>query len=206
MKTFENKPKGVIFENPVLEKLTHTNSFIPIAMYATLAVIFFFYSLTSGSMPVLSAVLLFVGGLLCFTFVEYMVHKYAYHMDDSTPAKAKMQYTLHGVHHEDPKDKSRLAMPVPMGIVLALFFYSVFRLLMGHYANAFFPGFILGNSLYLFIHYCVHAYPPPNNFLKLLWHNHSIHHYIDHQKCYGVSSPLWDYVFGTMHHVKNKAA
>lgn len=201
-----DKPKGVIFEkNPTLEKLTHTNSFLPITLYAGLAIGFLSYAIVASEMSLVRILVFFISGLIFFTLVEYFVHKYAYHMDDSTPSRAKLQYTLHGVHHEDPKDKSRLAMPVPMGLALAAIFFTVFYLVMGYDAIAFFPGFVLGNSAYLLIHYAVHAYPPPKNMFKQLWFNHSIHHYMDHDKCYGVTSPLWDYVFGTMHKVENKA-
>ncbi len=45
----------------------------------------------------------------------------------------------------------------------------------------------------------VHAFQPPKNSLKLLWLNHSIHHYKeDEHILYGVSSPVWDYVFGSV--------
>jgi sterol desaturase/sphingolipid hydroxylase (fatty acid hydroxylase superfamily) len=44
----------------------------------------------------------------------------------------------------------------------------------------------------------VHAYPAPKNFFKVLWINHAVHHYKDGEVVFGVSSPLWDYIFGTM--------
>jgi len=44
----------------------------------------------------------------------------------------------------------------------------------------------------------VHAYPPPKNIFKMLWINHGIHHYKNGEMIYGVSSPLWDYIYGTM--------
>ncbi|MGB3618930.1 MAG: sterol desaturase family protein, partial [Catalinimonas sp.] len=31
-----------------------------------------------------------------------------------------------------------------------------------------------------------------------LWVHHSIHHFKDDERAFGVSSPLWDWVFGTM--------
>jgi sterol desaturase/sphingolipid hydroxylase (fatty acid hydroxylase superfamily) len=31
-----------------------------------------------------------------------------------------------------------------------------------------------------------------------LWVNHSVHHYKDGEIVFGVSSPLWDYIYGTM--------
>ncbi|MEX2379667.1 MAG: sterol desaturase family protein, partial [Vicingaceae bacterium] len=46
---------------------------------------------------------------------------------------------------------------------------------------------------------------PPKNFLKQLWIHHSIHHYQEDDKAFGVSSPLWDYVFGTMPSKKRKS-
>ncbi|HYI76223.1 MAG TPA: fatty acid hydroxylase, partial [Chryseolinea sp.] len=44
----------------------------------------------------------------------------------------------------------------------------------------------------------VHAFAPPKNFLKRLWINHGTHHYKNGEMIYGVSSPLWDYIYGTM--------
>ena len=35
-------------------------------------------------------------------------------------------------------------------------------------------------------------------------HHHGIHHYRNPDRGYGVSSPLWDYVFGTMEKEKNR--
>jgi sterol desaturase/sphingolipid hydroxylase (fatty acid hydroxylase superfamily) len=69
---------------------------------------------------------------------------------------------------------------------------------MGDFVFAFLPGFLVGYASYLGVHYMVHAYQPPKNFLKTLWINHSIHHYKDGEIVFGVSSPLWDYIYGTM--------
>jgi sterol desaturase/sphingolipid hydroxylase (fatty acid hydroxylase superfamily) len=102
------------------------------------------------------------------------------------------------VHHEYPKDKGRLAMPPLVSVALALGLLYGFYQLIGEYTYAFLPGFIMGYAAYLFVHFAVHAYQPPKNFLKILWVNHGIHHYKDNNKAFGVSSPLWDIVFGTM--------
>ena len=70
--------------------------------------------------------------------------------------------------------------------------------LLGDFAFAFLPGFLVGYSLYLSIHYMVHAFQPPKSFLRHLWVNHSVHHYKNGEVVFGVSSPLWDYVYRTM--------
>lgn len=142
--------------------------------------------------------LMFVFGFLFLTLLEYVAHRYVFHMEHTNELKAKIQYSVHGVHHEYPKDKSRLAMPPIIALVYVAIFFVVFRFLLDQYVWAFVPGLLMGYSTYLFVHFAVHAYQPPKNFLKILWVHHSIHHYKDSERAYGVSSPLWDYVFGTM--------
>jgi 4-hydroxysphinganine ceramide fatty acyl 2-hydroxylase len=89
-------------------------------------------------------------------------------------------------------------MPPPMSILLAAFFFFLFYLLLNTNVFGFLPGMLTGYASYLFVHYIVHAYPPPQNLFKHLWINHAIHHYKDNKVVFGVSSPLWDYIFGTM--------
>jgi sterol desaturase/sphingolipid hydroxylase (fatty acid hydroxylase superfamily) len=119
-------------------------------------------------------------------------------MEPDSDVKDKLQYSMHGVHHDYPKDKDRLAMPPFISGIYALVAYFAFNFLMGDYSFYFLPGFLFGYAAYLGVHYIVHAYQPPKNFLKILWVNHAIHHYKDPDVAFGVSTPIWDYVFGTM--------
>jgi sterol desaturase/sphingolipid hydroxylase (fatty acid hydroxylase superfamily) len=65
------------------------------------------------------------------------------------------------------------------------------------YGLLFFAGFISGYLVYVSLHYAIHAYAPPK-LLKTLWRNHHLHHYKYPDKAFGVSSMLWDKLFGTM--------
>jgi hypothetical protein len=114
------------------------------------------------------------------------------------PKTRKVCVHNHGVHHDYPKDKSRLAMPPILSLILATLFFLIFRSLMGDYVFGFLAGFLMGYTVYLAIHYSIHAFQVPGNFLKTLWHHHSIHHYREPDRAFGVSSPFWDMVFGTM--------
>jgi len=118
-------------------------------------------------------------------------------MTVTTVFRKRLQYVIHGVHHEFPKDKDRLAMPPLLSVTVATLLLLLFRLFMGDLVFAFMPGFLIGYAGYLFVHYIVHACAPPRNFLKALWKNHAKHHYKDGDAAFGVSSPLWDYVYGT---------
>ncbi len=198
----QQRPKstgsGQLFSSPVLEKLTRTHIAIPIVIFLSYAVAILYWSIGHTSLSGSHTTVLFFVGILVFTWVEYNVHRYVFHIPTPTAFKKKFQYIVHGVHHEFPRDKERLAMPPLLSITIATILLLLCRLVMGDLAFAFMPGFLVGYALYLFVHYVVHAYPPPKGWLKSLWVNHAIHHYKDGEVVFGVSSPLWDYVYGTM--------
>ncbi|WP_297336759.1 sterol desaturase family protein [Algoriphagus sp.] len=186
-----------MFDNPVLERLSRTHISIPISMFGILSAISFYYALDT-TIPLSKGLVILFAGYIFFTFVEYMMHKYFFHMEPDTPMKDKLQYSVHGVHHDYPKDKDRLAMPPFVSAAYAAIAYLIFKLIMGDFAYYFLPGFLIGYASYLGVHYIVHAYNPPKNFLKILWVNHAIHHYKNPDVAFGVSTPLWDIILGTM--------
>lgn len=194
----KNNGTKQLFENPILEKLSRTHIAIPVSLFFITGALLGWYAFTHTAMSNLYISVLFLGGAITFTFIEYWVHRSVYHIEPSTEARAKFQYVAHGVHHEYPRDKTRLAMPPLLAVIVASSLFAFMFFLLGEAAYAFFPGFIWGYASYLLVHYAVHAYAPPKNFLKQLWINHAVHHYKDGNAVFGVSSPLWDYVFGTM--------
>ncbi|WP_242926472.1 sterol desaturase family protein [Pontibacter vulgaris] len=193
-----HKGRAQIFQNPVLERLTRTHIALPITIFILFSIGLIYYGITHSFINVLEAVGLFFLGWFIFSFLEYLAHRFVFHMDTDTPAKARIQYTFHGNHHDFPKDKERLAMPPIVSVLIASFLFFVFKLIFGQFVFGVVAGLLFGYAMYLFVHYAVHAYAPPKNFLKQLWIHHSIHHYKDPNAAYGVSSPLWDYLLGTM--------
>lgn len=187
-----------LFKNPILEKLTRTHIAVPLVIFFFYSAGLLYWSATHTSLSIVATVGMFFLGFFAFTWVEYITHRYIFHMSTETEKRARMQYTMHGVHHEFPKDKDRLAMPPILSITISTTLLFIFRLILGDLVFSFLPGFLVGYALYLSIHYMVHAYQPPKNFLKILWINHSMHHYKEGAEVFGVSSPLWDYVYGTM--------
>lgn len=194
----KNKGTKQLFNNPVLEKLTRTHISVPLIIFSAYSIGLLVWSVQNTSLSAATTVGMFFLGLLAFTWVEYMMHRYVFHMKTYSEVRAKLQYTIHGVHHEFPKDKDRLAMPPLLSVTIATILLLLFRLVMGDFVFSFLPGFLVGYAAYLAIHYMVHAFPPPKNIFKALWVNHGIHHYKDGDLIYGVSSPLWDYIYGTM--------
>jgi len=108
------------------------------------------------------------------------------------------------VHHAQPQLKTRLVMPPVVSVPMAFIFYGLFSLVVGAWIGApqwiapLFSGFIIGYLVYDLIHYATHHFPMRRGFLKFLKRYHMMHHYKTPDARFGVSSPLWDRVFGTM--------
>lgn len=198
LKRPKHKGTTALFKNPILEKLSRTHISVPLIMFTIISAACIYYGITEHKFTVLTMTLLFIAGVMVFTLIEYLVHRHVYHIKPKTPKMEKFSYTAHGVHHDYPKDKTRLAMPPLLAIVVASVFFLFYKALMGIYVYGFLAGFLMGYTGYLCVHYSVHAFKVPKNFLKILWHHHAIHHYREPNKAFGVSSPFWDVVFNTM--------
>ena len=189
-----------MFRNPLLNRLTQTHIATPIVIFFVYAIGLLLYTELRTDVSSFAVVGLFLAGTLGFTFTEYVVHRWVYHPPHGASDQYKeMTYNMHGFHHDYPKDKKRLAMPPILAVVISTLLLFLFEMIMGDYSFAYLAGFVVGYALYLVVHYMVHMYPPPKNFLKALWVNHALHHYSEDDVLFGVSQPLWDYVFGTMH-------
>jgi sterol desaturase/sphingolipid hydroxylase (fatty acid hydroxylase superfamily) len=187
-----------IFGHPALEALTRTHITVPLVLFYGSGLAGILHSalhLPIGAWALAGMVLL---GVLAFTLAEYLIHRFLYHIPADGPGRARFQFIIHGVHHEHPRDRQRLAMPPILSVLIAVVLMGLFRWLLGPEGLSFGAGFLMGYATYLLIHYSIHMYRPPRNFLRALWKHHHLHHYAGDDRAFGVSSPLWDWVFGTL--------
>ena len=144
-------------------------------------------------------VLLVAAGLAFWTLAEYWLHRKFFHWEPDNAFGRRMHFIIHGVHHDHPNDKLRLVMPPGASIPLAALFLGLFWLVLGSpTAFPFFAGFIAGYLAYDYTHYYLHHFVPRSELGKRLREQHMRHHFQDHRYGFGVSSPLWDVVFGTL--------
>lgn len=137
-------------------------------------------------------------GVFCWTLVEYLMHRFAFHFESNNETGKKLIYMLHIIHHDHPTDSDKLYQPPLVNIAIIILLFGFFYLLMGNLVYLFLPGIIFGYLAYSTIHYVIHKFKPPFEFLKPLWRHHNLHHYRFQDKAFGVSSPFWDLIFGTM--------
>lgn len=152
---------------------------------------------------------LFVLGILLWTLFEYLIHRFIFHYYPPADAKwrIRLHFLLHGQHHKAPFDPQRLVFPpVPAGLIMLVFFVA-FLPLFGLAAVMFMvAGGIFGYVCYDMVHYFDHHGRKELNRFGLRWLHlylndmqsyHMFHHFGRAGLGYGISTKLWDYVFGT---------
>ncbi|MEO7522577.1 MAG: sterol desaturase family protein [Ferruginibacter sp.] len=199
-----NKGQAKLFKNQYLEYLTKTHPLVIWGMYSPGLILLPYYSLIKLNFGGLNVILLFVAGMIFWSFTEYVLHRYVFHYHPESKKGKSLHYIIHGNHHEYPRDRERLFMPAAPSLIIASTLFSFMFLALGKYVFAFFPGFILGYLLYGSMHYAIHAWNPPFKWMKGLWRNHHLHHYKNDDRGFGVSSTLWDHIFGTMFNLKKE--
>jgi sterol desaturase/sphingolipid hydroxylase (fatty acid hydroxylase superfamily) len=188
-----------MFENEFLERFSRIHPSTPFVVWIPVAALFIVRSVLRHDIAVPAIAGLFFTGIFAWTFAEYVLHRWVFHWTNDTPWGKRVHFLLHGVHHEYPSDKDRLVMPLPTSVPLAVIFYSLFYFTMGKtIGEPFFAGFTVGYLFYDGTHYFVHHFVPKTRWGKLLRRHHLTHHFADHDGGFGVSSPLWDYVFRTL--------
>lgn len=193
----KNKGQARLFRSEYMEMMTKTHPLVIYSMYFPVIALMLYYGTIYKALSVANEALLFAGGALFWSLFEYVMHRHLFHMIVEKPRAKRIIYTLHGVHHEFPRDKERLFMPPVPSLIIATIIFSIIYYAMGWSALAFFPGFLFGYLMYGSMHYAIHAFAPPR-FLKALWRNHHLHHYKAPDKGFGVSSVLWDVIFRTV--------
>jgi len=92
----------------------------------------------------------------------------------------------HRLHHANPED-AVLTIFLQIWICFALVYLIA--------GGAFVAGVLVAYAWYLFVHHCAH-HGPDKLPLPLLKHHQSHHRFATRN--YGVSTTLWDHVFGTI--------
>ena len=83
------------------------------------------------------------------------------------------------------------------GWALFALFWVLFAAIFGRFAPPISAGFGFGYVCYDSIHYAIHHFAMKRGVWLWLKQYHLRHHYNDDHAGYGVSSPLWDYIFRT---------
>jgi sterol desaturase/sphingolipid hydroxylase (fatty acid hydroxylase superfamily) len=138
-------------------------------------------------------------GILGWTLIEYLLHRGLLHYRAEVATIQKVIEKLHLGHHWDPLDEAKITVPVYASLPIAGTLLGLFRLMAGSWEAAalLMTGTITGYLYYELVHFRIHRGSRRGRCLKWQRANHLCHHYKDQDRCFGVTTPLWDWVFGT---------
>jgi sterol desaturase/sphingolipid hydroxylase (fatty acid hydroxylase superfamily) len=187
-----------LFENDLLERLSHVHPITPLLVWAPLAIWLLWRSFDLYNLALAPVLMIGVAGMFTWTLTEYLLHRYLFHFPARSKVGKWLVFLFHGNHHHDPKDKTRLVMPPAGAVPIMAALYLLFGLFIpSPWIEPFLAFFIIGYLIYDYIHYSTHHFPMRNPVAKFLKLYHLKHHFSGEGGRYGVSSPLWDKVFGT---------
>lgn len=149
----------------------------------------------------------FVAGYLVWTLLEYWLHRTLFHWIPAASWGERFHFFLHGVHHRWFQDKYRLVMPPAASIAVAVVVNAILFAIAAVTAPwlaptwvwGLFAGIAFGYMVYDLTHYYIHHQKPRTFIGRALRSHHNKHHHNAKYKDlkFGVSTTLWDHVFGT---------
>lgn len=186
-----------MFESDFFEFFSHIHPWQPPLFFIPIITGSAWIGLREG-VGVLASIGMFFAGLVVWTLLEYWLHRVVFHYHPTSALGKRLIWLLHGVHHDWPYDKLRLVFPPTLSLPLAALFFMIFTSAVGESLRwPLFSGLTFGYLSYDMIHYWVHHYSPKSKVGRFLRRYHLEHHFKNPDSGYGVSNPLWDFVFGT---------
>jgi hypothetical protein len=141
----------------------------------------------------------FLLGSVSWSAAEYAIHRFVGHGPKRTPPRSLLARLTpsglaaefnreHLAHHSDPTYFAPTERKVlaAAAVVLGL-----------RRAASFAIGFGVTYAAYEVLHRRIHTHPPRGPYGRWLRRHHLAHHYKTPRANHGVTSPVWDLVFGT---------
>lgn len=139
-------------------------------------------------LPLAGSIASIAAGLALWTLIEYAIHRFAFH-----------GFLPHYQHHEDPKDPRYIVSPLWLSGSTSLLLWALLRIPAGSWARSglTLAAIVAGYLVYEAVHLRIHGREAGGRLLIALRKRHYYHHFADERYCYGVTTPLWDRVFGS---------
>jgi sterol desaturase/sphingolipid hydroxylase (fatty acid hydroxylase superfamily) len=208
----EVRPPGAtapvrLFESDFLERFTRTTVATILLFWVPLCTLCLVLGLHLGHFTAAGSVLIIVAGIIAWTLFEYSLHRFIFHLDRWLPAAQRFSFLMHGVHHVDPADAGRDIMPLMGSIPIFIVLVTAATVILGApLALALFGAFGFAYLAYDLTHYACHQRRMTGRVGAYLKRHHLSHHYADGTRNFGVTSPLWDWCFGTLRRTQGATA
>jgi len=181
------------FSAPNLFKLEHSKAAYraDFALYGMAVAALAVFLLVGGPREQrLETVAFVLAGLVSWTAIEYAMHRFVLH--GLQPFRR-----WHEEHHRRPTALICTPTILSATLIAVLVFFPALLLSDLWRACALTLGLLAGYLGYAITHHAVHHWRTDNAWLQRRKRWHALHHHIEQQGCYGVTSAFWDHVFGS---------
>lgn len=152
--------------------------------------------------------LAFTAGAATWSLAEYLIHRHVGHGPKRKRATGLARLTLAGLaaefnaehlaHHVDPQYFAPSSRKAVAGVVVIGTLCAGLSAAVGPSIGvAYAVGLGLTYATYEVIHRRIHTHPPKGPYSRWVRHHHLLHHHRSPRDNHGVTSALWDHVFGT---------
>src|SRR6266568_6743180 len=137
-----------MFKSDIMEFFSHVHPATPLVLYVPVIAYMLYAAIWQSRLSILAVAGLFLAGVLAWTLLEYVIHRYVFHYEPKSRFGKQFHFIVHGVHHDYPNDAKRLVMPPSVSIPLAIVFWVLFAVTLGRFAPAVSAGFGFGYICY----------------------------------------------------------
>jgi len=176
---------------------------MPVYFYTALVVCLI--ALTRGENFSWRYILLLIGvGVLSWTLIEYVLHRFIFHYSPRSAFGKKVVYAAHLSHHENPRATNRLFSSLLVSVPIATPYVLLSWIVTGSIqaASYLFAGLTAGYFCYEWLHFQAHHRRPRLRIFRYLRKYHLLHHYQTPELRFGVTSPLFDVILRTFRRVR----
>jgi sterol desaturase/sphingolipid hydroxylase (fatty acid hydroxylase superfamily) len=138
-------------------------------------------------------------GLFIWTLLEYALHRFAFHRPIGKGRLFTLVSDIHASHHESPRDPASILVKPGFGLIVSAAIMAAILLLVRDPFRTvgLMSGIWAGFLYYEAVHYRVHTATDEGWLISQQRRAHYSHHYRYPAGFFGVTSSLWDRVFGT---------
>lgn len=143
-------------------------------------------------------------GVLSWTLIEYVLHRFIFHYSPRSAFGKKLVYAAHLSHHENPRATNRLFSSLLVSVPIATPYVLLSWIVTGSMqaASYLFAGLTAGYFCYEWLHFQAHHRRPRLRIFRYLRKYHLLHHYQTPELRFGVTSPLFDVLLRTFRPVR----
>ena len=173
--------------------------FTPLIFYVTLVALLSTAALAIQH-PSAGRSLLVAGlGFLSWQVLEYVLHRFVFHLHVRSKLLRRFIYHAHLSHHENPQAVDTLFSSLWLSVPVASAYFLLAWSLLGKWETAVYlwAGLVVGYLVYEWLHYQAHHGRPRVAVLRYLKKYHLLHHHATPDLRFGVTSPALDYLFRT---------